>query len=603
MVLSTEPGDGPVAVSVYPWEIALEPAGSERHGSAQNHLAVEVVSVTAVGNRVRVGLAAPQPLVAELSDASAQRARARARRAGRGDVEGGGHAAAATVTQQEERMKLSARNQLSGTVTSVNEGAAIANVELDVNGPAARRLDHRRGRAGARPGGGHGGHGDRQGVGRDPGRGLGAPNQRRSRCVAPFVAGLSRECCCGTRRTSASSCSARAGDERAFVDDRRALPGAAAALLPAGSCPGAAAEDAVQQTFINAYRALSSDAGQAPVALRPWLYRVARNAALNVARDPQAELDELPESLDGVRRPDEVVQARERFQRVVGAVNQLPPKQRQVIVRHALDGESHERIASDLGMSAGSIRQLVHRARRTVREAAAALLPTPLLRFLPLGADAAEVGSGAALAKVAVAVVVVGAAGGGAAGVVKHEADKPAVAETRKAPERPAARKAPAVTVARARAWWRARRARAPSGNGSSGSGKGSSGKGSSGSSDTGSSGSSGSGSSGGPRVRPARVRRLGFVRLGLVRLGFVRLRARPAVGSSGSGRPARARRGRARPAPARPGRALRARVRPARARPASGSSGVGLVGVGLFRLWLVRQRFLRLGLFRFGLG
>ena len=71
VVLSTEPGEGPVAVSVYPWEIALEPAGSERHGSAQNHLAVEVVSVTAVGNRVRVGLAAPQPLVAELSDASA----------------------------------------------------------------------------------------------------------------------------------------------------------------------------------------------------------------------------------------------------------------------------------------------------------------------------------------------------------------------------------------------------------------------------------------------------------------------------------------------------------------------------------------------------
>jgi molybdate transport system ATP-binding protein len=72
VVLSTEPGEGPVAVSVYPWEIALEPAGSERHGSQQNHLAVEVVSVTAVGNRVRAGLAAPQPLVAELSDASAQ---------------------------------------------------------------------------------------------------------------------------------------------------------------------------------------------------------------------------------------------------------------------------------------------------------------------------------------------------------------------------------------------------------------------------------------------------------------------------------------------------------------------------------------------------
>ena len=31
-------------------------------------------------------------------------------------------------------MKLSARNQLSGTVTRINEGAAIANVELDVDG-------------------------------------------------------------------------------------------------------------------------------------------------------------------------------------------------------------------------------------------------------------------------------------------------------------------------------------------------------------------------------------------------------------------------------------------------------------------------------------
>jgi molybdopterin-binding protein len=31
-------------------------------------------------------------------------------------------------------MKLSARNQLTGTVTSVNEGAAIANVEVDVGG-------------------------------------------------------------------------------------------------------------------------------------------------------------------------------------------------------------------------------------------------------------------------------------------------------------------------------------------------------------------------------------------------------------------------------------------------------------------------------------
>jgi molybdate transport system ATP-binding protein len=69
-VFSTEPGDGPVAISIYPWEIALAPPDAAQVGSAQNHLPARVVSVTAVGNRVRVGLAAPQPLTAELSDAS-----------------------------------------------------------------------------------------------------------------------------------------------------------------------------------------------------------------------------------------------------------------------------------------------------------------------------------------------------------------------------------------------------------------------------------------------------------------------------------------------------------------------------------------------------
>jgi molybdate transport system ATP-binding protein len=70
-VWSTEPGRGPVAVSVYPWEVELERDGAAHHGSARNHLSVEVLSVTAVGNRVRVGLAAPQPLTAEVTEPSA----------------------------------------------------------------------------------------------------------------------------------------------------------------------------------------------------------------------------------------------------------------------------------------------------------------------------------------------------------------------------------------------------------------------------------------------------------------------------------------------------------------------------------------------------
>ncbi|HEV2776957.1 MAG TPA: ABC transporter ATP-binding protein [Solirubrobacteraceae bacterium] len=67
---STDRRTGPVAMSVHPWEIALEPAGTHEESSMQNRLEAEVLTVTQVGNRVRVGLAAPQPLVAEITSAA-----------------------------------------------------------------------------------------------------------------------------------------------------------------------------------------------------------------------------------------------------------------------------------------------------------------------------------------------------------------------------------------------------------------------------------------------------------------------------------------------------------------------------------------------------
>src|SRR6185503_12849882 len=68
-ITSPDAGAGAVAVSVYPWEISVEAP----HGSAQNRLDAEVVSVTTVGNRVRLGLQGSQPLVAEITQDSADR--------------------------------------------------------------------------------------------------------------------------------------------------------------------------------------------------------------------------------------------------------------------------------------------------------------------------------------------------------------------------------------------------------------------------------------------------------------------------------------------------------------------------------------------------
>ncbi len=66
-IRSTDTAEGPVAATVFPWEITVEPAGRADAGSAQNHLVGEVLSVTTIGGRVRLGLSGPEHLVAEVS--------------------------------------------------------------------------------------------------------------------------------------------------------------------------------------------------------------------------------------------------------------------------------------------------------------------------------------------------------------------------------------------------------------------------------------------------------------------------------------------------------------------------------------------------------
>jgi ABC-type molybdate transport system ATPase subunit len=67
VVLSTDLIRGPVAALVFPWEISLERGGAAHESSALNRLAVDVISVTEIGNRARIGLSSPQPLVAEVT--------------------------------------------------------------------------------------------------------------------------------------------------------------------------------------------------------------------------------------------------------------------------------------------------------------------------------------------------------------------------------------------------------------------------------------------------------------------------------------------------------------------------------------------------------
>ena len=196
----------------------------------------------------------------------------------------------------------------------------------------------------------------------------------------------------------------------------------------------ARAEDAVQQTFVNAFGAIRSS--DAEINLRPWLYRIAHNAALNVLRQAGADHDEISDQIDGVETPPQALERGERFRSVVAAVRKLPDRQRDALVLQALEGRSYDEIALELGVTGGAVRQLLNRARTNLREGVTALTPPALLLRMGGAIDApvservaqavAGAGGGAALAKVA-AIIVVGGAAVGAGGdrvLLHHGTDK-----------------------------------------------------------------------------------------------------------------------------------------------------------------------------------
>jgi RNA polymerase sigma factor (sigma-70 family) len=197
----------------------------------------------------------------------------------------------------------------------------------------------------------------------------------------------------------------RAGSEPAFETIveryRRALMRYVSRLLPPER-----AEDVVQQSFVNAYEAMHRDG--ADLTLKPWLYRIAHNTALNALRDRGLQHDELDERIDGVERPDQALERAQGLRDVLVAVQALPDRQRDAIVLRELEGRSYEEIALALGVTDGAVRQLLNRARNSLRAAAAAATPMPLLTRLA-SADSADPVS----TRVA-EMVGIGAAGGGA---------------------------------------------------------------------------------------------------------------------------------------------------------------------------------------------
>jgi RNA polymerase sigma-70 factor (ECF subfamily) len=144
----------------------------------------------------------------------------------------------------------------------------------------------------------------------------------------------------------------------------------------------AAAQDAVQDALLAAWRAIR--AGAEIQTLRSWLFTIAHRKALTSLRDRRTGSLELPESLSGGRSPADEAGQSARTRETLAALARLPESQRDALLGTAVHGRSGREIASDLGVNESTVRQLVFRARATLRTTAAAcfLPPVFLLRLL-----------------------------------------------------------------------------------------------------------------------------------------------------------------------------------------------------------------------------
>ncbi len=173
------------------------------------------------------------------------------------------------------------------------------------------------------------------------------------------------------------------GDERLLASVRHGDPAAFEALYDRHSAELLSfcvymlgsrhdAEDAVQATFASAYRALRAD--RRAVALRPWLFAIARNECLSILRRrrPWVELDGEP-ALNG--DPLLQLEQREEVRQTIEGLRALPESQRASLILAELHGFSQAEIGLVLGVQAEQVKAFICQARanliseRSAREA------------------------------------------------------------------------------------------------------------------------------------------------------------------------------------------------------------------------------------------
>ena len=139
---------------------------------------------------------------------------------------------------------------------------------------------------------------------------------------------------------------------------------------------GAAADDAVQESFIKAWRALDQYRGG---SFKSWLMRIVVNTCYDVLRsshyrntenldDGPVEDDHATQLIDRAEGPQDLAERAELNDWIELGIKSLPPDQRMVLVLCDVHGYAYDEIAAIIEQPMGTVKSRISRARARLRD-------------------------------------------------------------------------------------------------------------------------------------------------------------------------------------------------------------------------------------------
>jgi RNA polymerase sigma factor (sigma-70 family) len=169
----------------------------------------------------------------------------------------------------------------------------------------------------------------------------------------------------------------RRGEECAFEELFSRYRGPIRAYVSGTLADADLAEDITQEVFISALRRLRDT--ERPIAFKPWIYQIAKNACIDEFRRTRRNLEvplefqrespgEEPDLLSRDPGPELAVESKQQLEDLRGAFRGVSDLYKRILVLRELEGLSYHEIGARLGMSRPMVESTLFRARRRLAE-------------------------------------------------------------------------------------------------------------------------------------------------------------------------------------------------------------------------------------------